>query len=210
MSLAQVEEQEERQGCVLLGCDSATLASELSATGIQVLMAHPATESVLKALTRTRFFGGEPRPRSLFSADRVYVLPELLELEQMDAPSLALLQQTEDFLCQATGDQVRLRLGELGRQLGQAESLAMEGPGDGGLFRRGGQQARSRGLWSGKRCLLVDRRHPSWHSYRSAWLRDPTLAAAGLAQLLLVDEGASKSGEFERLLELALEPGVRP
>jgi hypothetical protein len=209
VSLEAIEEQESKEGCVLIGCDSAALASSLSAAGVLVLMRHPSTEAALAALTRSSFFGGETRPRHLFYAEEVYVLPELLELEQMDAPSLSLLQKTEELLCHATREKIQLRLGELGSRMGTAKSLAMEGPNDGRLFRRGGKQARSRGLWSGERCLLVDRRHPSWQSYHSAWIRDPVLAAAGLAQLLLSDEGASHSGEFERLFEQALHHEAR-
>ena len=85
----------------------------------------------------------------------------------------------------------------------KVEQLAMEGPSDGTLFRRSMPHGTG-GFWSKQRCLLVDRRHPSWDSYRTLHGRDPDMASAGLAHLLLSEMEETPLSDLRRLFETTL------
>ena len=94
---------------------------------------------------------------------------------------------------------VVLKVGDFGgSDVGLGSPLMVEGPEGGGVFRR------STGSWMPnflrRRCLIVNRNHPSFRSQVVACREHPAVAAYALVAMLLHVEATEGEGTYRRLL----------
>ena len=142
--------------------------------------------------------------RQLVSADSLFVLPQLVPAEQLPEAEQRLLARTAALLDEAAGGRIRLRFADFGgAAAADREGLALEGPEEGGVFQRPKTTQFRLPAFLSRRCLLVNRRHPTFRAHSVAAAGSLTLAAVGLAQALLWLEGRESDATHERLLVAA-------
>ena len=80
----------------------------------------------------------------------------------------------------ATSKRVRLRVGEFGGQMAaRSEGLCLEGPEEGGVFQRPERVWFRLPVFMRKRCLLINRHHPTYQAQVVAAAEDVLVAAFG-------------------------------
>ena len=94
------------------------------------------------------------------------------------------------------------RLGHHGPEI---QSAQLDGPGDGKVFLRNTRPWRWVPTFLRRRTLLVNRHHVLFRTLLLAAVEDLELAALGLAQAALDDEGLEPERTFRKLLEGTLD-----
>jgi hypothetical protein len=92
-----------------------------------------------------------------------------------------------------------------GSEVADHAPLALEGPLEGGLFRRLQPSTVRLPLFLRKRCVLLDRSHPTFHALLLASQDDPRTAAASLAHLLLDAADVRRNGPWGKVIDHAWE-----
>lgn len=199
--LAQVHDQAEKVGAVLLAPPAADLAAALESEGLHLLADRPSTRDLLAASPRGSTFGFGEGGRPILRADALFVLPQLLDEAVLPSAERDLVRQTQVLLQKAAGGRIRLRVGDFGgSEAGAAEGLALEGPEGGGVFQRPKDTWFRLPAFLRKRCLLVNRHHPAYRAQAVAAAEAPALAAFALAQALLWVEGLEGDRTWDVLL----------
>ena len=211
--LTDVFAQDRRIGHVLVSGNHAGLDAALVKDGTIVLADRPAVRAVLRAtwsplwLGLVLLEGLEPfgvdrlpfvRPeQSIVETDQVFAMPELLDDDdEFPSDERALAQAANEILSRA-GSSFTLRIGDFGG-MGVESELALEGPQEGGVFRRVRQSRWPLWPWR-RRCLLVNRHHEVLRGQASVAGRQPVVAAYGLLLVLFdPDEDAELVSDLMR------------
>ncbi|TNE90663.1 MAG: hypothetical protein EP330_07685 [Deltaproteobacteria bacterium] len=207
LTLRQIEKQEDALGTILLSPKHTRLAAELRAQGHRLLDPEPATALLLKSFERHAMIGMFRAERRLQPAEERFVLPDLLERDELSARERRLLDATLRLLEGAMPGAFTLRLGDFGgAEAASSEVLALEGPEGGGLF------ARADDPWLAlpsfgrkKRCLLVNRHHELFRALVVASAEELPVAAFALSQALLVADGTRAAQPYDRLLDAVVD-----
>lgn len=210
VTLAEVEAQEDELGTVLLEDRSGSLHAVLAQEGYHLLPDRPAVRSFLEAAARPQPFlsftsrGSFKRRRT--PANERFVVPELVDDADLPPAEQLLMQEVAAALSAATRRRVRVRVGAFGGAAsGASETLALEGPEDGGLFQRPRPSWFQLPAFLRKRCLLVNRHHPSYRAQVVAAAEDPLLAGFALSQAILHVEGTEGDATWQRLAASATD-----
>lgn len=192
-------------GPILMATDDATLTEGLAKVGVQLVDDTPGSRALLEATESPGLFQFLSSGRVLLPADEVFVRPQVIEIDELDAEERKLVKNVEELIRRAAGSSVALRVGDFGgAAAGSTEALCLNGPYDGGVFQRPGD-GRWRWLRSFllTRCMLINRHHPLFRSQMLAATESPWLAAAGLASALLAVEDIEGERTHRTLLQLA-------
>lgn len=192
--------QSTQTGCILIGCACTQTLEHLAAAGIQVLVDGAGTRQFLTQMADFADF-------ELQAADSVYVLPSLIPTERLTSPQRQLLENTAVLLGSVLKQGPELYLGTISQDQLPSACLAIPGPFGSGLYKLGTGSEKSWWPWGQKHEWLINQSHPTWASYMALAAIRPHLAAAGLAQILMVEVGAHDSEDFSRLLESAITGG---
>jgi len=182
--------------------------STVMADGGWILIAdEPGTRELVETL--------RPGWRTVDAGD-LYVMPHLIEVAGLPVAERDLLEAAQTHMDQVTGCRVQLRVGEFGGPgIGRHEPLFVEGPAEEGVFRRpnrsglvGAIQAGWRRLSSvySARFFLLNRHHSHYLKLTALGASEPGLAAASLAQALMVQEDWFGDQSFEILRVSASAP----
>jgi hypothetical protein len=209
VTLAEIDAQERRLGCVVYGPESAELRRALVKEGVLMLMDRPETRALLDQLTPSSLFGGQTA-RSHQSAEALFVLPQLLDPAQWTGAERDLVRDTQRLLDSAAGSSllkrafgagVSVSLGDFGGpEAGRRDALVISGAPEGEVFRRPTRSALAMTAALRARSLLVNRHHPYFQAQVLAAAESPGLAAYGLAQALLAEEGVEGEAAFAVLI----------
>ena len=198
-SLHKVGEQEGALGSVLLAGQHPELDRRLIADGVLVLADRPAIRAVLRATWTAGWLPWSDEERSVVPSHSVYALPELVTAESLTRAERELVTGAQELLRSVLKKRVVLKVGDFGgSDVGLGSPLMVEGPEGGGVFRR------STGSWMPnflrRRCLIVNRNHPSFRSQVVACREHPAVAAYALVAMLLHVEATEGEGTYRRLL----------
>ena len=195
MTLRELEKQEDALGAVLLTPRHERLAAELRAQGHRLLDPEPNTRRLLLSFERYAMIGMLRAERLLQSADERFVLPDLLERDELTSRERRMVDATLRLLDSAMKGAFTLRLGDFGgAEAAVHEVLALEGPEGGGLFTRADDVWLSLPSFGRKRrCLLVNRHHELFRALVVASAEELPVAAFALAQALLVADGTTQA-----------------
>ena len=207
VDLGSIETQESRVGSVLLSPGVPELEDALEKSeGLTLLVDTRGLRAMLEATWVPSAMPWSQDRRQLVSADKIFILPQLVPTEQLPEAEQRLLARTAALLDEAAGGRIRLRFGDFGGgAAADREGLALEGPEDGGVFQRPKATPFRLPAFLSRRCLLVNRRHPTFRAHAVAAAGSVTLAAVGLAQALLFLEGRESEATHERLLVAAAD-----
>lgn len=204
VDLAAVEAQEEKVGAILLAPGSTELEEALEREGLMLLADTPGTRTLLEATWHAPRLAWAGARRRVLPADALFVLPQLVPPEQLPPAERQLLERTAALLEEAAGGRIRLRVGDFGGgDAAGREGLALEGPEQGGVFQRPKDTWFRLPAFLRRRCLLVNRRHPTFRAHAVAAAEDADVAALGLAQAVLWTEGLEGDGTYGALLAAA-------
>jgi len=193
-------------GNILLGDDASALHQGIhDAFQIDVLQDTEAARQLLSA-TSPRPSYSFMRGLELRRAEQVFVLPQILESDELDDQERKLVQHTEELLMKSVGRRLRsVRIGDFGGpESGTTEALVLDGDPTERVFQRGGG-----GLWAWLptilkfRTMLINRYHPLFRAQLLASTEHPWLAAAGLASALLHVEDIEGPRVYRHLLSIA-------
>jgi hypothetical protein len=144
--------------------------------------------------------------RSMERAEVVFVLPEILQNDQLDDQERKLVQNTEELLKKAVGWRLTVRVGDFGGpETGTTEALVLNGRPDKRVFQRPSRT----GLWWWLprflkfRTMLINRYHPLFRAQLLASTEQPWVAAAGLASALLHTEDIEGPKVYRHVLSIA-------
>ena len=200
VTLAAIEEQEESLECVLMASHHPALDRRLVAEGVIVLDDRPAVRSLLRAIWTPGWLPWSAEERSLQPSSALYALPQIVAGASLKSDERRLVTAAEALLASVLKSRVILRVGDFGgADVGLDSALMVEGPEDGGVFRR------STGSWMPgflrRRCLIVNRHHAAFRSQVVASHEHPTVAAYALVAMLLHEEDAEGESTFRKLLD---------
>jgi len=199
-TVAQIEEEGKEMGgdWVLLDDGPTPLSAALVARGVSVLVDHPKTRALLASSAPRRLLPiPRRRERRLASPEELFILPRPVETSELSVGERALVAATAALLAQVSLRPPRLRVGDF---VGGDGELCVTGPEQMDLLpRRAGVFDRLR-----RRCVLIDRSHPTWQTHALAAVDDTALAAFGLAQAILTTLGRGTPRLWKRLLDVAL------
>jgi hypothetical protein len=206
VSLAKLQAQERDLGVMLLeGGDRALLAA-VQGAGHVVLPDRGAVRALLLAAFEPSVLPFGRKQRRLIALPELYCLAEPTPPEAISPTEGRLLDACEALLHHAVGSGVRVVIGRFhGGDGPERTPLALEGPLEGGLFQRLQPSMVRLPLFVRKRCVLLDREHPTFHAMLLASQDDPHTAAAALAHLLLDAADVRRAGPWEKVLDHAWE-----
>lgn len=204
LRLDMVATQEDRVGAVLLAPGSEELEAALEREGLALLEDTPGARALLEAAWVPPRLSVGTTHRRILPADALFVLPQLVQPEQLPLAERRLVEHAAALLEEAAGGRIRLRVGDFGGgDAAGREGLALEGPEEGGVFQRPRDTWFRLPAFLRRRCLLVNRRHATYRAHAVAAAESVELAALGLAQAVLWTEGLEGDGTYESLLEVA-------
>ena len=185
--LSEVLEQAKKQRAALTARGPAALLEALEADGLRLLPVDDDVSQIVRSASPTAFVETLP-------AEAVWVMPRVLGDDELPRPERQLVQEARGLL-EATG-RIQLLVGDFP---GGEEALVLEGPAEGGLFRRG----RRRRFFQ-RPTLLLDRQHPHFRALLGASDQDRRLASLALAQAVLYVHGSANERRLTKLLEATL------
>jgi len=205
-SLQDVRDQAEDLDAVLLASGEEALDQALVAEGLVVLPDRPGVRDLVRAVVGSTGFGPFRQDMPALSAQALFVLPQLLDLERLSDVEARLLVALRQLFKAACSRRVKLAFGDFGGpSAGRREALFVEGPADGRVFERPrGRQLRLPARVR-RRCILVNRHHDYFQLQLAASVDDLHLAAFSLAQVLLTDEEAEGERTFVKLAAAAIQ-----
>jgi hypothetical protein len=203
VSLARLEEEERELNAILLTGGDADLERAVYEAGYHVLPdSGDLRRLLLAAFVPSSLPFGRKR-RSLVTLQELFCLAEPAAPESIGADEAALIEDCEALLRHAVGRRVRVVVGRF-HTSGLADApLALEGPLGGGLFRRLPRSWLRMPLVFRKRCVLLDRSHPTFHALLLAAQEDRLVAATSLAHLLLDAADVRRQGPWEDVMDRA-------
>jgi len=204
VTLEEIDEQMHRIGAVLLAPKEPRLLQALDEKSLIVLPDWSEIRELLRTAPQDGLFVRQTR--QITKADRVFVLPDLVEADTLHSQEREMLQRCEDLIRAAVGHRISVRVGNYGGASSAiGEALALDGPAEGGLFVRPERGRFRWPLFLKRRCLLINRHHPFYQAQLIAFTEQPTLAAYGLASALLHEDGLQRDRIFGKLLEAAAQ-----
>ena len=206
VSLARIEDQERGLGCVLLQGGDAALEAAVLEAGHIVLPDKPEIRALLLAAYEPPMLPLRPKRRHLAQLPELFCLAEVTAEAELSRAERQLLEECNALLHRAVGQGVGAVVGGFhGDAQHEQGPLALEGPPEGGLFRRMAPATVRLPLFVRERSVLVDRSHPTFHAILLAAQDDLHLAAASLAHLLLDAADVRRGGPWEKVLADAWE-----
>ena len=201
-TLADVEKAEEAHGVVLLDPGPGPLADGLSAMRVLLLADAPGTRALLDATWKPPLVPFFKQERTAVSADAIFLLPKVLEPASLGGPTRRMFETAQHLVKAVMGRRLSLQLGRFDDSLAYDLPLAIEGPAEGGVFRRPGTRGWVLRLPTSmrSRCLLVNPAHLSFVAHSAVAAEAPEVAALGLVQAVLLEEGAVDGKVYDRLL----------
>ncbi len=182
--LDDVLKQARREGAALVARGSDDLLGALEASSRRLL---PTSPDIRRIVVSAQV----GRAQNTADASEVWVLPRIVPDDQLSQEERALLQGTRALLT----DVGRLHV-VIGAFDTDEDALVLQGPPDGGLFRRA-----RRKRWFERSTLLLHRAHPHLLALLAAAEQDRQLAALALAQALLYADGSASDRNLTKLLE---------
>ncbi|MCO4746407.1 MAG: ATP-binding protein [Proteobacteria bacterium] len=206
LTLRKLEEQENTLGALLLVPKSERLAAELVATGLHLLDLEPETELLLRSFPRHSMIEYFRPPRTFVPADDRFMLPDLLERDELTSRERRLLDSAMRLIDKTLPKSLTVRLGDFGGSgAAPQDVLALEGPENGGLFALADDPWLSMPSFTRRRrCMLVNRHHDLFRALVIAASEDLPVAAFALAQALLIADGNRAAPPYDALLDLVV------
>ncbi|MEZ4317668.1 MAG: ATP-binding protein [Myxococcota bacterium] len=206
VSLNAAEQGARRLGAMLVASDASPLNQAIhDAHSLKVLQDTPATRDLLTVTAPAPSWTFRSQ-RAIQRAEAVFVLPQVLESNELDDQERKLVQNTEELLRKAVGRRLGVRIGDFGGpETGTTEALVLNGNPADRVF----QRPSPGGLWSwlpafmNWRTMLINRYHPLFRAQLLASTEHPWLAAAGLASALLHTEDIEGAKVYRHLMSIA-------
>ncbi len=206
VTLDELEEQERELGAMLLQGGDDALQRAVVEAGHTVLPDRPEIRALLLAAFEPSALPFGRKHRQLLNLPALFCLADPASLDELEAEERRLLEQCEALIHHAAGRGVRIALGHFHSAGGGATGpLALEGPQDGGLFTRIEPSLVRLPLFVRKRCVLLDRSHPTFHALLLAAQDDLFVAATSLAHLIMDAADVRRTGPWEQVVEHAWE-----
>jgi hypothetical protein len=206
VSLARLERQESDLGVMLLEGGDQALCDAVRQAGHIVMPDQPAVRALLEASFEPSVLPFGRKLRQLLVLPELFCLADPLPVETLSRDERRLVEDCELLLRHAVGRGVRVVVGSFhGSEVADHAPLALEGPLEGGLFRRLQPSTVRLPLFLRKRCVLLDRSHPTFHALLLASQDDPRTAAASLAHLLLDAADVRRNGPWGKVIDHAWE-----
>ena len=208
VSLALLEQQERALGVMLLSRGEPELEAAVVEAGYVVLPDEPELRALLTAAFEPPKLRFRQRERRLALLPDLFCVAEPAPPQTLGRAERQLLEECEALLHEAVGRGVSVVVGSFrGDARRDRSPLAVEGPLEGGLFRRLERSNLRLPLILRRRCVLLDRDHPTFHAILLAAQDDLHLAAASLTHLLLDAADVRRGGPWEKVLTDAWERG---
>ncbi len=206
VTLAELSRAEDDLGAVLLDGGGKALEDAVMAKGYPVLPDQPEVRDLLEASFEPSGLPFGRKERRIASVGHVFGLAWPLEPAQLSRSEQRLLEEVQQLLRLSAGRGVHVAVGEFqGTQAKATDPLALEGPMEGGLFRRLEPKLLRAPLFIRKRYVLLDRHHPTFNALLLAAQEDLHVAACSLGQLLLDAADVRATAPFREILQHAWE-----
>ncbi len=205
VTLDDIRAQERRLDCVLFESDDGDLDRALVEDGLILLERSPTAMALLHSLDRRRFkLFGLLADRDIVVADRIFVLPQPLDLEDLPASERTLLVAAEVLIQRVAPGRLHLRAADFGgRDAAADETFSMHAPRREGPHRRDSGPGLRLPLLLKNRSVLINRHHRTFRAHVDAWNRDRAVGLAGLVQALLTIEGVTNHDAHRLVLDHA-------
>ncbi len=224
VTLQAIERTAYRLGHVIVARSESPLEAALVRAGYALVRDNPHTRQLLEALASTSFMSTTTTRRSFRSAEEAFVMPRVLASEELNRTERELIDGATKLLARAMGVRLALPVGNLrytlspsvdsmlnritvkvgdfgGLDLGRREVLCLNGPDGEEFFIRPTPEWSILPALLRWRTLLVNRHHPVFRTWLLAAAGNADLAAFGLAQALLHEEGIEPEGTFDLLID---------
>ncbi|NOY28153.1 MAG: hypothetical protein GXP62_19990 [Oligoflexia bacterium] len=200
-TLDQLDQAYAEQGATLLFPGSGPLADALDAQGVPLFDDQVELRELLAATWRRPFFSFGKSHRQIMSADKLYFLPQHVDLRQLGPQEATLLKRCGELLSESVDGRLDLGVAVLPGDADQA--LIVEANTDGKLSHRSSGRWRWLPSVLQRRTLLINRLHPYFLAQVVLAGERPLTAAFGLAQAVLEREGVEGEDSFDRLVKAA-------
>jgi len=209
VSLATLEDQESELGVIPMQGGDPDLQRAVIEAGHHVVPNGPEQRALLQAAFEPSALPFGRKHRTLATLPELFCLADPIPHDDLDRGEQRLLELCETLLHQAVGRGVRVVVGNFHSDAQAGEGpLALEGPLEGGLFRRIEPSAVRLPSFLRRRCVLLDRSHPTFHALLLAAQEDPFVAAASLTHLIMDAADIRRSGPWEQVVQHAWDQSL--